>query len=57
MHVDPQWVKRHLLLPLIDNKRGEPEMTLCLTALVKQVTDLCDASLQACRCAEEFILQ
>jgi hypothetical protein len=57
MHVDPQWVKRHLLPPLIDNKRGEPEMTLCLTALVKQVTDLCDASLRACRCAEEFILQ
>jgi hypothetical protein len=56
MHIDPQWVNRHLLPPLIHNKRGEPEMTARLTALVKRVTKLHDIGLRACHCAEEFIL-
>jgi hypothetical protein len=45
------------MLPLlIDNKRGEPEMTPRLAALVKRVAELCDAGLEACHCAEEFTL-
>jgi hypothetical protein len=57
MHVEPQWMHRHLLPPThthIHKKQGEPEMTLHLTALVKQVAKVCDASLRACHCAEEF---
>jgi hypothetical protein len=57
MHIPPQWVNRHLLPPLIDNKRGEPKMTPRLAALVKWVIELRDASLQACHCVEEFTLR
>jgi hypothetical protein len=57
MHVPPQWVNRHLLPPLIDNKRGEPEMTPRLAALVKWVAKLHDAGLRTYHCAEEFTLQ
>jgi hypothetical protein len=57
MHVPPQWVNRHLHPLLIDNKRGEQEMTPCLAALVKQVAELCDFGLYACHCAEEFTLR
>jgi hypothetical protein len=45
MHVQPQWANRHLLLPQIENKRGEPKMTPRLAALVKWVTELrCSAA-------------
>jgi hypothetical protein len=37
IHIPPQWENRHLLPPLIDNKRGKSEMTSCLTDLVMQV--------------------
>jgi hypothetical protein len=57
MHVLPQWVNKHLLPLLIDNKRGEPKMTLCLAALVKWVAELHDAGLRACHCIEESTLQ
>jgi hypothetical protein len=57
IHVPPQWACKHLLPPLIDNKRGESKMTPRLTALVKQVAELHDASLWACHYAEEFTLR
>jgi hypothetical protein len=44
----------HLLPPLIDDKQGEPKMTLRLTALVKQVAKLHDIVIRACHCAEDF---
>jgi hypothetical protein len=56
INITPQWVNRHMLPLLIDNKRGEPEMTPRLAALVKRVAELCDAGLEACHCAEEFTL-
>jgi hypothetical protein len=55
MHIPPQWANRHLLPPLIDNKRGEPEMTSLLAALVKWVAELHDAGLRASYCTKEFI--
>jgi hypothetical protein len=54
MHVLPQWMNKHLLLPLIGDKRGEPEMTSRLVALVKRVTELYQAGLRACHYAKEF---
>jgi hypothetical protein len=57
MHVQPQWVNKHLLPPLIDKKRGESKMTSCLATLVKRVDELHDSGLRACHYAEEFTLQ
>jgi hypothetical protein len=57
MHVQPQWVNKHLLPLLIDNKRGEPKMTPRLASLVKWVSELHDSGLQAHHCAEEFTLR
>jgi hypothetical protein len=57
MHVPPQWMNKHLLPLLIDNKRGEPKITPRLAALVKWVAELCNAGLQACHCTEEFTLR
>jgi predicted RNA-binding Zn-ribbon protein involved in translation (DUF1610 family) len=57
MHVHPQWVNKHLLPPLVDNKRRKPGMTQRLTALVKRVVELRDAGLHACHCGEEFIIR
>jgi hypothetical protein len=54
MHVEPQWVNMHLLLLLIDDKRGEPKMTPRLTTLVKRVAELHNIGLRACHCDEEF---
>jgi hypothetical protein len=54
MHVEPQWANMHLLLLLIDDKRGEPKMTPRLTTLVKRVAELHNISLRACHCDEEF---
>jgi hypothetical protein len=53
----PQWANRHLLPPLIDNKRERPKMTPRLTALVKRVTELRDTGLRECHYAKEFILR
>jgi hypothetical protein len=36
----PQWPKKHLLLPLLENKWKDPEMTPHLTALIKWVSEL-----------------
>jgi hypothetical protein len=59
-HVDirtePQWTNKHLLPPHVEDKRKELEMTPCLKALVKRVTELCQAELEACHCIEEFTL-
>jgi hypothetical protein len=52
----PQWPNKHLLLPLISDKQKAPEMSPRLKALVKRVTELREAGLEACHCAEEFIL-
>jgi hypothetical protein len=57
MHVQPQWVNRHLLPLLINKKRGELKMTLRLPALVNRVTKLRDSGLQVSHCAEEFTLR
>jgi hypothetical protein len=57
MHVQPQWMKRHLLASLIDKKRGEPKMTPCLTAMVRRVAELHDVDFWACHYAEEFTLR
>jgi hypothetical protein len=46
-----------MLPPQIDDKRGEPEITPLLTALVKWVTERCQACLRACHYAEEFTLR
>jgi hypothetical protein len=54
MHFEPQWANMHLLPPLIVDKRGEPKMTPCLTALVKRVAELYNTGLRACHCTEEF---
>jgi hypothetical protein len=37
MHVEPQWVNKHLFPSLIKDKRGETPMTPRLVALVKRV--------------------
>jgi hypothetical protein len=54
MHVEPQWANMHLLLLLINDKRGEPKMTPRLTTLVKRVAELHNIGLRACHCDEEF---
>jgi hypothetical protein len=56
MHVLPQLSNKHLLLPHIDDKRGELEMTPRLAALVKRVAELHDTGLRACHCTKEFTL-
>jgi hypothetical protein len=56
MHVEPPWVNK-LLFPLaIKDQQKEPPMTDCLAALVRRVTELRQAVLEACHCAEEFYL-
>jgi hypothetical protein len=57
MHIQPQWVNRHLLPPLIDDERGEPKMAPRLAALIKQVAELYDSDLHARHCVDEFTLQ
>jgi hypothetical protein len=56
MHVKPQWANMQLYPPLVDKKQGEPKMTPCLAALVKQVAELRTAGLRACHYVEEFTL-
>jgi hypothetical protein len=57
MHIEPQWMNKHLLPPLIKDKRREQKVTPRLAALVKWVTELRNAGLQACHCVEEFTLR
>jgi hypothetical protein len=51
----PQWPNKHLLFPLIKDKRKVPEESPRLKALVKRVTELRRASLEVCHCIKEFI--
>jgi hypothetical protein len=57
MHVQPQWANKHLLPPLIDDKRGESKMTPRLAALVKRVAELRDSNHRAHHYVEEFTLR
>jgi hypothetical protein len=54
IHFEPQWSNKHLLPPLVENKRKEPEMTPHLETLVKRVTKLCWARLEVGHCTKEF---
>jgi hypothetical protein len=49
----PQWPNKHLLPPLIIDKQKNPEETPRLKVLIKQVTKLRQARLEACHYAEE----
>jgi hypothetical protein len=51
----PQWLNKHLLLPLIVDKRNAPEDSPQLQALVKRVPELHRARLEACHYAKGFI--
>jgi hypothetical protein len=53
----PQWLNKHLLLPMAKNKRKDPEMTPRLEALINWVIDLRRVGLEACHYAEEFVLR
>jgi hypothetical protein len=57
MHVEPSWVNKLLFPPAIKDQRKELPMTDRLTALVRRVTELRQAGLEVCHCAEEFYLQ
>jgi hypothetical protein len=57
MHTDPQCTDKHLLPPMILDKRREPKMAPRLQALVNWVIELRQAGLQACHCVEEFTLR
>jgi hypothetical protein len=57
MHVEPPWVNKLLFPPAIEDQRKEPPMTDHLAALVRRVTELRQAGLEACLCAEEFYLR
>jgi hypothetical protein len=50
-------MNKHLLPPLNDDKWKDPELTLPLKALVKRVTELHEAGLKVCHCADGFTLQ
>jgi hypothetical protein len=54
MHVEPPWINKLLFPPAIKDQRKEPPMTDRLAALVRRVTELRQAGLEACHCAEEF---
>jgi hypothetical protein len=56
MHVQPQWVNKHLFPSFIDDKQSEPKMMLRLVALVKRVAELHETGLWACHCSEELTL-
>jgi hypothetical protein len=57
MHVEPPWVNKLLFPPAIKDQRKEPPMTDRLAALVRRITELRQAGLEACHCAEEFYLR
>jgi hypothetical protein len=54
MHDQPLWVNKLLFPPAIKNKRMEPPMTNRLAVLIKHVTELHQAGLEACHCVKEF---
>jgi hypothetical protein len=56
MLVQPQWVNKLLFPPFVKDKQGGPAMMSRLAALIKWVTELCEARLMACHCTEEFTL-
>jgi hypothetical protein len=49
-------MNKHLLPLYVEDKWKEPEMTSRMKALVKHVTELPQAVLEACHCTEEFTL-
>jgi hypothetical protein len=57
MHIEPPWVNKLLFPPAIKDQPKEPPMTDRLAALVRRVTELRQAGLKACHCAEEFYLR
>jgi hypothetical protein len=57
MHVQPQWVNKHLFPPFVKDKWGELAMTSRLATLIKQVAELHEDELKACHCTKEFTLQ
>jgi hypothetical protein len=56
-HAEPPWQNNNLLPPLIENKQKEPEMTPCLEAPVKWVTELRQVGPEVCHCIEDFTLR
>jgi hypothetical protein len=56
MHVEPSWVNKLLFPPAIKDQRKEPPIFNRLAALVRRITELRQAGLEACHCAEEFYL-
>jgi hypothetical protein len=54
MHDQLSWVNKLLFPPAIKNKQMEPPMTDRLAALIKCVTELHQAGLEACHRVEEF---
>jgi hypothetical protein len=57
MHNPALWGNKFMFPPIIEDKRNEPLMNDCLTALVKSMAKLREAGLKACHCIEEFNLQ
>jgi hypothetical protein len=57
MHIEPPCVNKLLFPPAIKDQWKEPPMTDRLAALVRRVTELRQAGLKACHCAEEFYLR
>jgi hypothetical protein len=57
MHVEPLWVNKLLFPPTIKDQWKELPMTDRLAALVRRVTELRQAELEACHYAEEFYLR
>jgi hypothetical protein len=57
MHVEPPWVNKLMFPPAIKDQRKEPPMIDRLAALVRRVTELRQAGLEACHCTEEFYLR
>jgi hypothetical protein len=54
MHVEPPWVNKLLFPPAIKDQWKELSMTDRLAALVRRITQLRQARLEACHCAKEF---
>jgi hypothetical protein len=57
VHKPALWGNKFMFPPIIEDKRNEPLMNDCLTALVKRVAKLREVRLKACHCIEEFNLQ
>jgi hypothetical protein len=57
MHVQLQWVNKHLFPSFVKDKRSELAMTSRLATLIKRVAELREDELKACHCAKEFTLQ